>query len=70
MRLAAVVHHVLQLGHGVVLQRLELGQVEVPRDAGLLGQSADLFLETFRRMPTANAEGPHRTEGWRRKGLG
>ena len=32
--------------------------------------SADLFLATSRRAPTANAEGLDRIEGWRRKGLG
>ena len=31
---------------------------------------ADLFLTTFRRMPTANAEGLERIGGYRRKGLG
>ena len=30
----------------------------------------DRFLTTFRRMPTANAEGLDRVGGWRSKGLG
>ena len=36
----------------------------------MLGKSADLFLATFRRMPTANAGGLDRTGGRRRKDLG
>ena len=34
------------------------------------GPGADLFLATFRRMPTANAEGLDRVGGQHRKGLG
>ena len=53
----------------------EVGSVDgggegIEDDGEVLGPSADLFLATFRRMPTAIAEGLDRIGGRRRNGLG